>query len=328
LSANPSNFNKSKISAAVADLIYVRPGPGLKRIITLSLCNLILMTLTFAVRDNFWLFIPLCIVNGVVYSAAMTTSHDAIHRTLTGWWFFDEAAPRLFSYPIFWPHGIYAELHKLHHKMNGRDLRDPERPTFTQEEYEQAGLLKRFTMRHHIFLSLFVYGGIGMVLKHVYQCIKLWKDFPQLKRAALIDLVGISFCVSGILVLVVAMNIFWQFVLYFLIMERVIGFLHQLRSIVEHYGLWISSEWHLESKLKNCRNVKTNLFMRHLYNGLNSHSVHHAFPAVPFYNLELAHARLKKLEKIPGDFLLEEKSYFRTTFRFMRQPLWLQTQKV
>jgi hypothetical protein len=35
--------------------------------------------------------------------------------------------PRLLSWPMLSPYGLYAELHRLHHGWNGIDLRDPER---------------------------------------------------------------------------------------------------------------------------------------------------------------------------------------------------------
>lgn len=312
-----SNF---EIRSSVADLMPVSPFPGLTKMMLYSLTCLMLLVGTYLFSDSPIVFVAICIINGFVYSAAMTTTHDAIHHTLTGWRWFDEVVPRLFSYFIFWPHGIYSALHRLHHRMNGKDSRDPESATFTLATYKKSNRVGKFYIRNQLWLSLFVFGGIGLVVKHVYQAIKLRDLIPSLWRIVLIDVIGISICFAITLVLIAELGYFWPYVGYFLIMERIIGFSHHLRSFVEHHGLQVESENHLLTKLQNCRNIETNKFMSHYFNGLNFHSVHHAFPGIPFYNLPEAHSRLERMDAIDKDILIVDKSYLRTAWNLGRRP--------
>jgi fatty acid desaturase len=56
------------------------------------------------------------------------------------------------------------------------------------------------------------------------------------------------------------------------------------------------------------------------FNGLNFHSVHHAFVKIPFYNLGEAHRRIVAAygDKCP---VLEDDSYLEVAIRSIRRPL-------
>ena len=315
--------DRQALKEAVGDLLYTRPGRGLRMTMRNSFCCLSTLALTFYFVNEPPIFIAMCIFNGFLYAAVMTTTHDAIHHTLTGWRYFDEIAPRCFAYCIFWPHGIYAEIHKLHHKMNGRDLRDPERPTPTKAEYDRAPGWKKFYFRHQWFINLFILGGFGMLGRHIYEAWRLKDSHPDIIKAAKTDLKGIGFCLVVTLALILYFDVFWEYVIYFLIMERILGFFHQMRSHIEHYGIWREGEHQLEVKLLNCRNVQSNKIMRWFFNGLNYHSVHHAYPAIPFYNLKEAHHRLAKLYNQAGNPMEEERSYWRSAVNLARSPRYI-----
>src|SRR6185312_4468066 len=136
------------------------------------------------------LFFFLSFATGVSYAAWLITTHDAIHHTLTGWRWFDEIVPRLISWPIFWMHGMYAEVHKLHHKMNGDDLADPERIQWTVGEYERAGPLGRFYVRHQWFIDVFVGGGFLLIYETARECLKHYRKSKSIRRQVWLDLVG------------------------------------------------------------------------------------------------------------------------------------------
>lgn len=316
------DFPQAEIHRAVADLMDVDARRGT----IITIVNFIVVNTMLAM--SFWVesmpaFVALAVLNGIFYTSVMSTSHDAIHHTLTGRPRFDEAVPRAFSYFIFWPHGIYAELHKIHHKLNGRDLSDPELPTFTADAWRQGGPLKRFLIRHDWWLSLFVYGGIGMIAKHVYHAIKLRRAYPRLAWALRTDAIGIIIAVMIMLAVVLPLNMLDRYVVYILILERIIGFCHQLRLHIEHYGLHGDHGGMLETRLYNCRNIRTNWVASRMFNGLNFHSVHHAFPRIPFYHLRRAHQRVAAICAAAGRPLPESDGYLRTAVHLIRHPVVL-----
>ncbi len=279
-----------------------------------------LLFLTFWV-DQPQYFFGLAMMTAVYYSAVMITSHDAIHHTLSGWYYFDEFVPRCFGYFIFWPHGLYAELHKLHHKQNGKDLADPERPTYSTEEYRASSRLGRWVIRHQWWISLFVSGGVGMLYRHIQHGIKLWPNHRSVRRAMVTDAVGIAFSFSIVIGVVLAFDIGLRFLVYILCVERVIGFFMQLRSHIEHYGLHVDAGPLIDTRLANCRNIVTNRFVSRFFNGLNFHSVHHAFPRIPYYNLREAHRRISAICQAAGQPLVESHGYVKTCIELARRPV-------
>jgi fatty acid desaturase len=311
-----------QLAQAVQGLMTVRPGRGLAvtafNIVVLN--GLLLATFT---AGHGGAFLALAVATAVFYGSVMMTTHDAIHHTLTGWYLFDEIVPRCFAYFVFWPHGLYSELHKLHHRLNGRDLDDPERPTYAAQEYRAASPIGRFVIRHQWWLSLFVFGGIGMLAGHVRQGLRLRRRYPALTRALVTDAAGILASMAMVVTVVLMAGIGWRFLVYIAAVERVIGFVMQLRSHVEHYGLNGDAGSLVETRLASCRNIATNRLASRYVNGLNYHSVHHAFPRIPFYHLAEAHARIGRLSAAAGRPLPEGTGYVRTCLELARRPLVL-----
>lgn len=283
--------------------------------------GLLFWTLT---TESLWMFIPLAILTGFFYTTIMITTHDAMHHTLTGWYWFDELVPRFYSYFIFWPHGLYSELHKLHHKYNGRDLEDPENPTFTEAAYHAAGPVRRFLMRYRIPLALFVYGGVGLIIQHFREGFARWDSHPPVRRLIVTDIAGIIFATVITCAVLYWTGMTWKYVVYLSLVERFLGFAMQLRLHIEHYGLWGERPGIIETRLYNCRNIVTNAFGRWFYNGLNFHSVHHAFPAIPYYHLGEATERIEVLcQNGGGDPLPTGQGYFRTIVALARHPQFI-----
>lgn len=314
------SIDPRELSRAVDGLTKVDARHGLR----LTLMHIfVLNTLLFL---TFWVeqpaaFVVLALATATYYSAVMITSHDAIHHTLSGWYYFDEVVPRAFGYFIFWPHGLYAELHKLHHKQNGKDLADPERPTYSTAEYRAASPLGRWAIRNQWWLSLFVFGGVGMLYRHIRHGIKLWPDHRAVRRAMVTDAIGVAVSFGIVVSVVVAFDIGLRFLVYIICVERIIGFFMQLRSHVEHYGLHVDAGPLIDTRLANCRNITTSRFVSRFFNGLNFHSVHHAFPRIPYYHLEEAHARIAVLCARAGRPLLVTQGYARTCLELARRPV-------
>jgi fatty acid desaturase len=255
----------------------------------------------------------------VVYGSLMVTTHDCIHQTFTGNKIFDLVFPRLISWPMLWTHGIYDESHKLHHMMNGQELRDPERITFTETEYLQAGFLKRLYIRHQWLFSMLIIGGFGAIYKTVSKGAEFASKSKGMRRNIWADFIGILTFNLIIYSTMFYYGLCWKYLAFYLILERVVGFVMQFRLHIEHYGLWGKGPTFYQAQILNCRNFTTNKFMAWYYNGLCYHTVHHAFPGIPFYHLKNAHLAMdgvygKYGRKIP----IEEDGYLASVRRLSK----------
>jgi fatty acid desaturase len=313
------DFPSALVSKSVADLHKMRAAPGFIRFFSTVIPFLLFIVLSwqFSLSDV-WFYIAGTLA-GVFFAATAVTTHDAIHNTLTGIKWFDEISARLVTWPVLWPHGVYSEVHKLHHKMNGVDLRDPERVTFTEAEYNSAHSVVRFFMRHKMVLALFL-GGLGMIATHVYRAFGFYSQSRAVRRQLIIDLVGII-CVNGIIYVAAAAQgqLLKAFLLYVLV-ERIGGGILQFRAHIEHYGLSGKRVNFYATQLYTCRNITTNPWMSWLMNGLNFHSIHHAFPKIPFYNLKEATQRVDDvLKQNNAESLPSADGYLRTYIELSRE---------
>lgn len=258
-------------------------------------------------------------VLGFWYASFLILTHDAIHHTLTGWRRFDDFAARAMSWPVLWVHATYHEVHLLHHRMNGTNPLDPERVQPTPEELARARGLVRVRLRHQMIWDMLLRGGLGLILETLMKGWSLRAQAPKMVRAIVQDLVGIASVAAGMQVAayfigerlepgrggqaMLGLAVLWLF------MERAIGIVMYVRKHVEHYGLWGERQHFFETQVHACRNVGTNRLMSWFFNQLNFHSVHHAFPRVPFYQLEAAHRELTRLYGQRGVVLPEARGY-------------------
>lgn len=282
---------RQQLARALARMSEISPSQGLAHALIHSAAFL-------GLASAAWIFWPrdmrLAIVAMVplafVYTAILVTTHDCIHRTYTGIQKFDDYWPLLWSWFILWPHRTYAEIHRIHHAWLGRDLDDPERPTFLKSEFDRAGLIKRWYIRHQWLLNIFVLGGFGFIVKHWVKARRLRDRFPQLNVAMRRDMIGLG----------VTTSVTWSFFIYhgslpeylisFFIVERIAGGLLQWRALAEHYGLWEGRHGDMVYRqAMSCRNIKAGWLGRWLFNDLCFHSVHHVYPSIPWYKLGEAH---------------------------------------
>jgi fatty acid desaturase len=308
----------------VKDLRTTRPWPGLLKVFTLLLILATLCWVAFGTQ-SVWVFLVSSTVFAVFYASLLITTHDASHGTLTGLELFDEIFPRFASILAFWPHGIYKEVHKLHHKMNGTQLDDPERVHWTHEEYVSSGILGRLYAKNQVFVRTFVFGGFGLLLEMLRDSFKYSKRSVNFKRALVLDICYLTIGFGSMLVAAAHFGVLLKFIAFYFIIERVTGGVLQTRNSLEHYGLWGKRANYFETQLFSCRNIRTNPLMSWYFNGLNFHSVHHAFPDIPFYKLCAAHSRFQNALTKKGHPLVEEDGYFRTFGQILSSPCLIST---
>ncbi len=263
-----------------------------------------------------WAFILWTVFAAINYGFWLVCTHDAVHQTLTGWRKIDLWLARLISWPICWPVGIYSELHWLHHSRNGKDLRDPERVQWSRTEYEQASPIVRWYVRHQWAWNILVAGSFGLIGDAFAKGWHYRQERPQLHRQIALDLLGIILLHSGFFILVGYYGIWGKYILFWLIVEWVIGVMMQARAHLEHYDCWHPHESPLLTQLYSTRNVNGSLWVNWLMGGLPYHSIHHAFPAIPFNKLPQAYQAvqivLQKYNQIPLEM---ERGYWQSTIK-------------
>ncbi len=223
----------------IQPLMVVNPLYGLARVFVLGSLSLLLTDLAWtSFFNNLLVFSIFTFLTAISYAFLLICTHDAIHHTLTGWVWFDETIARIISYPILSGVGTYSELHHLHHGWNGINLNDPERVQLTQSEYERLPLLRQWYYRHQWFVDIFIVGSIGLIIKNFVKGWKHRNDRPRLPLQLTIDILGIVVVHSILLALVISQNQLWRYLLFWLIIDRVIGAILQTRDHLEHYGKW------------------------------------------------------------------------------------------
>ena len=313
-----------ELAQVVQDLRTMSPWPGLRKITTLVLIISAFLYVIFG-TESLWVFVVSSVGFAFFYASLLFTTHDACHKTLTGWKWFDEVFPRVISVLPFWPHATYQELHKLHHKMNGAALEDPERTHWSYEEYLNSGFVGRVYARHQVFARTFLLGGFGLITELFKEGIRISKRSPAVRKALLWDLATLGIGFGSLVGISIHFGVFWKFAAFYLCLERITGGIIQTRNTLEHYGLWGRHSNYFETQLYNCRNIKTHSLVSWYFNGLNFHSVHHAFPDLPFFNLKEGHKRLSTLLAQKGKPLIETKGYLTTFWTLLKSPCLVHT---
>ncbi|MFW6359970.1 MAG: fatty acid desaturase family protein [Chroococcales cyanobacterium] len=316
-----------QLNQVTANLHSVNPWAGLFRFSVLGFISLSLVTLAWLWSANLGMFIVTTIQAGFVYAFWLICTHDMVHQTLTGWKGFDSVFARLISYPMVWPYGIYSELHRLHHAWNGIDLRDPERVQYTQGEYEKANPIVQWYVRHQWVINILIFGGIGLIIKTFMQGICFQNTVPRLRQQILIDMAGILTVHSLMLAIAFTSGKLLHYLLFWFLLERAVGIVVQTRDSLEHYGLWGKQYNHQLTQLYTARNLKTYPVVGWLMGGLNYHSVHHAFPGIPFNQLAEAYERIEfVLQGYDLPSMTLDNGYWQSTLLLSSSPSFIESE--
>jgi fatty acid desaturase len=263
-------------------------------------------------------FLAWTALGAIAYGFWLVCTHDGIHHTLTGWVWLDELISRLISWPILWGVGTYSALHRFHHSWNGINLDDPERVQWTLDEYQAAGPIQQWYVRHQWAIDCFGTGSLGLIF-NVFQ--KGWRHRQdQLVRQQLaLDVAGMIALHSLLLIAVIRGGAGWRYLVFWLVVERIVGVMMQARDHLEHYGLWQQGINHQVTQLAASRNLATTPLVNWLMGGLPYHALHHAFPQIPFYALPEADRRVREIlgEAAP---MTCDRGYWRTAIRLSQNP--------
>jgi fatty acid desaturase len=272
------------LHAAVADLQAMATRPAWGRV-------LVLLALLAAGGLGFWqlqtwpLRLAAALLIALVETLLLIASHEACHGTLIGRRRLEPVLAALISWPMAWPWFSYRLLHRLHHRWNGRDRRDPERI-----HQQLPGGWRQLALA----------GGVGLILRTLQEAWRLQAQQPALRRALLLDGLGIVLVQALILALVIHHGELLAYALCWLVVERVAGALLQLRGAIEHWHLWHPQPHPLLSQLYGSRTVAVPDWLNGWLGGLPHHSAHHAFPAIATGRLPQATARLEAVLKAHG----------------------------
>jgi fatty acid desaturase len=106
-----------------------------------------------------------------------------------------------------------------------------------------------------------------------------------------------------------------EYLVSFVIIERISGGLLQLRAMAEHYGLWEGRHSDLTYRqAMSCRNIKAGWLGRWIFNDLCFHSIHHVYPSIPWYKLGEAHLTIPPYWDNVNPKVIEPKSSYGKVF--------------
>lgn len=114
------------LHAAVADLQAKPIQPATTRLVLL-LSLLALGGIGYWLLPSWPLRLAAALLVALAETLLLIATHEACHGTLLGRRHLELVLAALISWPMAWPLFTYRLLHRLHHRWNGCDRRDPER---------------------------------------------------------------------------------------------------------------------------------------------------------------------------------------------------------
>lgn len=262
---------------------------------------LILSALLLAGVWSFFVFpltlasLALLLVSGIAYALLFMATHEMVHGTLLGWPRAEHLLACALSWPMAFPYLTYARLHRLHHRWNGCDPRDPERTTLLPIERQTAGVWRRRFQDHLLACRLFGLGGVGLIVDTMLQGIALESVDQRLRRLRFLDGGGVLMVQALLIILALGHGAVVRYLLCWFVLERVIGVIMQFRGLVEHHGLWQCHPDPLITQLYASRSVDVPPWLNALLGGLPHHSAHHAFPWISSGRLPVASQRISRV---------------------------------
>jgi fatty acid desaturase len=272
------------IEAEVKPLFQVNTGLGWLRLLGLLVPSLACLWMYWQ-EPRLLIALPWLLVATGIYALVLISTHDISHGTLLGQRDLEQGVGCALSWPVGWPYLTYRNLHMLHHRMNGMDLRDPERREPTSEEAAQAHPLRQWHFRHPFWGSALLMGGAQLIGSMFWFGWKLRHDHSRLLRGMRIDAIGIVLVQAVMFTVAIQHGELLKLLLMLFVVERIVGAVMQVRGMIEHHGLWQPSSTYELTQLYTSRNIDAGPLVNVLMGGLPHHSLHHAYPSIPYHNL-------------------------------------------
>lgn len=222
------------------------------------------------------------------YSLVMISTHDISHGTLLGQKKLEQAIGCALSWPTGWPYLTYRNLHMLHHRMNGMELEDPERREPTSEEVANAHPIRQWHFRHPFWGSALLMGGIQLIGSMLWFGWRLRDKHSRLKQGLRRDAIGIVLTLAVMVSVALWLGGLLKLLIMLLVTERVVGGVMQVRGMIEHHRLWVPNSTYEMTQLYTSRNIQAGPLLNALMGGLPHHSLHHAYPSIPYNQLPKA----------------------------------------
>jgi len=234
-------------------------------------------TAVWLTQDSAWLA-PVLFAHGIVLVFLFAPLHETIHRTAFATRGLNDVVAWLCGPPLLLPPGYFRAFHFAHHRSTQHPARDPELAT------TRSGSLWGYLWR----VSGLPYWAerIRTLLRHAVG--RVDEGFiapaqrPAVAREArvLLGLCGAA-AVASVATSSPAALLYW-------IAPALLGqpFL-RLFLLAEHFGCPS-----VPDMLRNSRTTHSNAAVRYLTWNMGYHTVHHAYPALPFHALPAAQRRL------------------------------------
>ncbi|MFM7514370.1 MAG: fatty acid desaturase family protein [Cyanobium sp.] len=165
-----------------------------------------------------WSAIAALLIAGVAYALLLIATHEMVHGTCFGAGRLEQPLACLLSWPMAWPYLTYSRLHRLHHRWNGHDGRDPERTTARPEEMERAGALRHLWQRQQLPLRLLVLGGVGLIVDTAIKGWRLRAVDRALEDARRRDGAGVAVVHAAVLLIALSHGALGRYLLFWLLL--------------------------------------------------------------------------------------------------------------
>ena len=237
---------------------------------------LALCTWGLAVTWGTWWMIPIFFAQGVLINFLFACQHETNHNTAFASRWLNIWVSRLCGFVLLYPCDYEKLLHFAHHRHTQVDDKDPElllRPPF-QHLGQYLALMSGIP---------FFYGRLRSLVMHAGGNVEGW--YLTDRQRSLITTATRWHWGGYALITISALWLeSWWPLAYWIGPYACTKWVYWIQGIQEHLGLT-----HRDNTLLNTRTSKTNFVMRWLNWNMTYHTVHHTFPAVPFYALPELH---------------------------------------
>ncbi len=226
-----------------------------------------------------WWGVPFFVLLGMLINQLYAGEHECYHGTAFRSRWLNDWFGRLFGFLVVYPSDYDKWNHFAHHANTQDWEKDPElykRKPFTSP----WGYLWMFTGIPYF------YGHFAAILRQATGDVP---DYFLNERQRRLVVLAARWHVVGYVAILAASLAFqsWWAVMFWFGPMVATKWIYWFQGLAEHTGLS-----HEPNTLLNTRTFRTNAFMRWVHWNMTYHTIHHTFPAVPFFNLPRLHAEV------------------------------------